>query len=243
MNQFSTGVAEHLKFYVYLYLDPLKQGEIFYVGKGTGNRCFHLLSDQAESRKAARIAEIIAAGQKPKIEILAHGLEEEAAFRLEAAIIDLLRPQLLNEIGGWGSLKFGRRDVEELDARYAPQEAKIQERSLLIRINQLYRHDMSAQELYEVTRGVWKMNLELHEPQIAFAVFDGLVREVYIIEGYGPGGTKPYKTRPRENVEDDTRQEFWGALAPEETRQKYLLKSVRHLFPDKSQNPIRYHNC
>lgn len=242
MDHFSPGVADKLEFYVYLYLDP-RNGEVFYVGKGTGNRCFHHLRDQSESRKVTRIAEIYEVGQTPKIEILAHGLEDEAALRLEAAIIDLLRPQLLNEVGGWRSLEYGRRDVEELDARYAPQNAEISERALLIRINQNYRHDMNAQELYEITRGVWKMNLKRHAPQLAFAVFDGLVREVYTIQGFGTSGTKRYLTRDAEKVEDDSRQEFWGEVAPDELRQKYLLKSVRHLFPGDARNPIRYHNC
>jgi hypothetical protein len=37
INDFPTSVIENLKFYVYLLIDPIND-EVFYVGKGTGNR-------------------------------------------------------------------------------------------------------------------------------------------------------------------------------------------------------------
>ena len=39
MKQFSSEVISKLKYYVYLLSDP-SNGEIFYVGKGKGNRVF-----------------------------------------------------------------------------------------------------------------------------------------------------------------------------------------------------------
>ena len=48
---FTSKVKEKLKHYVYLYLDP-RTNVPFYVGKGTGNRCFAHLKDGAESGKA-----------------------------------------------------------------------------------------------------------------------------------------------------------------------------------------------
>src|SRR5437763_13973172 len=83
-------VAERLGHYVYLYIDP-RSGEIFYVGKGQGNRALAHLSDGGESKKAERIAAIRQEGCEPTIHVLVHGLpSEEAAFRIEAAAIDLL---------------------------------------------------------------------------------------------------------------------------------------------------------
>lgn len=37
---FSTSIIEKLAYYVYCLIDP-RDGNIFYVGKGVGNRVFH----------------------------------------------------------------------------------------------------------------------------------------------------------------------------------------------------------
>ena len=43
MNEFPPSVQKKPRYYVYVYLDP-RDSEVFYVGKGTGNRAFaHLL--------------------------------------------------------------------------------------------------------------------------------------------------------------------------------------------------------
>lgn len=75
-------VAHRLGHYVYLYIDPRNE-QPFYVGKGQGGRALSHLSEAAESRKCARIAELRAEGKEPRVDILAHGLrDEETAFRI-----------------------------------------------------------------------------------------------------------------------------------------------------------------
>lgn len=82
-------VANRLGYYVYLYIDP-RDGRPFYVGKGKDDRALSHLSEEAESRKCATIAALRAAGLEPRIDILAHALrDEETAFRIESAVIDL----------------------------------------------------------------------------------------------------------------------------------------------------------
>ncbi len=39
MFRFTSKVADQLKYYVYLYIDP-RDSKTFYIGKGTGNRAF-----------------------------------------------------------------------------------------------------------------------------------------------------------------------------------------------------------
>ena len=99
-------VAERLGYYVYLYLDPVTRVP-FYVGKGKAGRVLAHLSEEAETRKCARIAELRAANREPLIDILAHGLpNEETALRIEAAVIDLLGlDSLTNLVRGWRSLQ------------------------------------------------------------------------------------------------------------------------------------------
>ena len=65
---------------------------------------------------------------------------------------------------------------------------------LLIRINQRYRHGMSARELYEATRGIWKLSpSHAEQASYAFAVFEGIVREVYAIDKWHPAGIRSTK--------------------------------------------------
>jgi hypothetical protein len=188
-------VAHRLGYYVYLYIDPRNE-QPFYVGKGQGGRALSHLSEEAESRKCARISELRAEGKEPRIDILAHGLrDEETAFRIEAAIIDLFGLDVLtNEVRGWRSLQLGRIPLSELTMYYAARPVTVEIPALLIRINRLYRHNMTPQELYEATRGVWKLDARCTKARYAFAVFEGLVREVYEIESWHPAATTPYTT-------------------------------------------------
>ncbi|MBE7472912.1 MAG: hypothetical protein HS114_27605 [Anaerolineales bacterium] len=86
ITKFSPEVIENLKCYVYLYLDPATN-EIFYVGKGRGNRVFAHLNDETGSDKIVKINEIRGRGQEPKIEILVHGLDDDEARKIEAIVI------------------------------------------------------------------------------------------------------------------------------------------------------------
>ena len=250
MNSFSAAVREKLGHYVYLYIDPRTE-KIFYVGKGYGNRAFFHLKREDEGDVAARIAEIRNEGYEPQIDILAHGFgDTETALRVEAAAIDLLdRDQLLNAKGGFESREFGRYPVDELVALYDQTPIKIRgkDRVLLIRVNQYYYAGISPLELYEITRGVWKMSMESAcRVQYAFAIFNNVVREVYEVQGWFEGGKTAYFTRyleDVENVENPTRIEFVGRIAPDEVRERYLLKSVSGYFKQGNQNPIRYVNC
>lgn len=151
-----------------------------------------------ESHKSRVLQELKAAGLKPRLEILSHGLsDEETALRIEAAVIDLLGlDNLTNLVRGWQSVQFGRKPSEELVPYYAAKPTDIKDAVILIRINQRYRHGMSSQELYEATRGIWKLSPHRAErATYAFALFEGIVREVYEIEQWHPAGTLEYETR------------------------------------------------
>ena len=248
--KFTSPVVREIKYYVYLYSHPIT-GEIFYVGKGKGNRVFSHLADESESEKVQMIKEIRSQGLQPKIEILVHGIDDEtAALRVEAAIIDLLGIQrLTNKQSSYKSALFGRMTIEQINSAYDRQSVEIEEAAILIRINQAFRYSMTEIELYDYTRGQWKLNPERARlAKYAFAIYEGIIQEVYeILDWYEAG--KTYSVRQgNENIRREEqegllgRYEFVGNLAPVEIRDKYKYKSVGHYFRRGNSNPIMYRN-
>lgn len=234
-----------LKHYVYLYIDPFS-GLPFYIGKGYGARMLVHASGHGNPATSARIKAIRDRGREPSIDILAHGFEDhETACKVEAAAIDLFeRGALTNLVRGRGTVAFGRRTLQELDALYGARPVEIIHPSILIRINQRYDPKMSDLALYEYTRGVWKASGPRRDAaRYAFAVFQGVVREVYEIGSWHPAGSTRYQTRDRDDVDAPGRFEFKGKVAGEMIRQRYKWRLVRAYLTEKSQNPICYAGC
>jgi uncharacterized protein len=237
-------VAAKLGYYVYAYIDPRDSG-IFYVGKGCGARALAHLDEAGESAKVRRIVELKAAGLHPRIDILAHGIgNQETALRIEAAVIDALWPgkTLTNKVRGNQSLELGRVSLSELEFQYAAKPIKITEPTMLIRINKLYRPGMTAEALYEATRGIWTCGVRREGARYGFAVFQSVVREVYEIRSWHPAGTLEYQTRTPEEVQSPDRWEFSGEVSPDLSA-KYKGGSVEKYFPKGAQLPFTYLNC
>jgi len=245
LRSLKPGMTEKLGYYVYLYIDP-RDGKVFYIGKGKGERCLDHLIEDDDHPKVKRIREIFDAGLEPRIEMLAHGLRtEQEAYNIEAAAIGLLGLEnLTNRVMGKDSLRFGRKGLSELEGYYAAKPVKITDPVILIRINQLYRHGMSAAELYDITRGVWRLVFERASAmKYVFAVYEGVVREVYEVAKWQPAQTSGYTTRTDLIPEDGKgRIEFVGKLAPEAIRQKYLLGDVTAYTKVSLQAPCLYIN-
>jgi len=233
MNLLSQSTIEKVGYYVYLLIDP-RTDKVFYVGKGCGNRINHHLLGALEEKtketgKIKRIREI----QKEELEvehtILRHGLTEKEAFEVESAVIDLLGLEnLTNLMHGHHSLDRGKMTLKNIKTEYEAVDALFDEPVMLIRINQLYRYEMPANELYEVTRKHWKVGSRAKTIHIACAVYAGIVREVYSINEWVPSPETPGRFM------------FIGEVAPPGIRQKYLDKSVAHVWKQGSQNPIKY---
>ena len=123
------------------------------------------------------------------------------------------------------------------------RQADIAEPALLVRINQLYRPQMSAEALYEATRGIWKVSGNRRDHvKYALAVFRGVVVEVYSVDGWARAGSSEYTTRSFEQHELDRRWEFTGTIARDDIRSRYLGASVAHYFVRGNANPVMYLN-
>lgn len=137
-----------------------------------------------------------------------------------------------------GELDLGVTQLERLAGAARPEFA-IDVPALLLRISQLWDPDMSADELYDATRGHWKLGPRREEAKLAMAVADRTIREVYLIEQWHPAGTTPSATNIHRTAPPG-RWEFTGRPAKPDVRAKYVGRSVRQYFPNGSQNPVRY---
>ena len=249
-KKFSSPVIRELKYYVYIYSHPIT-GDVFYVGKGKGNRVFSHLEDKKDCIKVDYINDIRDQGLEPHIEILIHGLDdEETALRVESSIIDLLGTKnLTNKQIGFRSAKFGRMTLEQINSTYDKQKIDIAEPSILIRINQAFRYSLTPTELYDYTRGTWRLNPQRAEfAKYAFAVYEGIIQEVYEILNWYEAGKTFNATHGNQDQNEsseeisEVRYEFIGSLAPKYIRKKYKYKSVEHYFKKGNANPIMYLN-
>ncbi|MFA6178673.1 MAG: hypothetical protein WC696_03565 [Candidatus Methylopumilus sp.] len=115
--------------------------------------------------------------------------------------------------------------------------------AMLFDIQQRYRTGITALELYEATRGAWHVGSRRENARYAFAVSEGVVREVYEIHSWHRAGTTPYRIKPFANFPVDGRWEFIGKPAAEVLRTKYKGSSVVKYFNKSQQNHVAYANC
>jgi hypothetical protein len=252
IQSFSPQVREALAYYVYRLVDP-RTGDTFYVGKGTGDRAFHhakMAVDSEESLRFDLIRRIREAGMEPIIIIHRHGLDEDSAYEVEAALIDVY-PNLLNEVGGHGRSQ-GSTTITELVRRYDAPPARIDVPAILIKIERQWRPGMTETQLYDATRRWWSCSPEKQPvpPRYAISIAQGLIREVYEIEGWED---RPPETTAEPVSSDDgsdqaagprvrVRKGFIGRPAPEHLRRSLTLRSIRHIQFGRG-NPITYANC
>ena len=249
VHSFPEKVIEVLGYYVYIYSDP-KTKKPFYIGKGTGNRAFSHLSideDDTDRDKLKKIGEILKRGDEPRIEILAYGLDEDTAYEVEKAAIELIGlKNLTNEKAGRGSREKRRIEVEELIELYADelQSGEITEKVLCIVPNQLYQPGNTDAQLYDAVRGYWGVKLErAKKAEYVFAVYKGIIVEVYEDLHWFPAGSTFMATRENNGVISDEEYEFIGRIAKPKIRKKYKGKSLRGLYsPQSWQKSFKYIN-
>jgi uncharacterized protein len=235
---FSQNVQQHLKSYVYVYIDP-RDRKIFYIGQGKNNRVFDHASDpRDEARKVQVLQQLAELEIQPQIEILRHGLSADEAKLVEAVCIDLLGlDNLTNELKGKHSQIFGRTSIERIIQRYDATPADVTEKCVAININQTYKPDMTERELYECVRGIWPVGPDRDKADYALAIFQGVILEVYKISRWFEGGAVFSERKFGEN----NRYEFVGNVDAELSK-KYKGKSLPNHFKKGARFPVQYLN-
>ena len=163
LKSFSEKAIDALNgFYVYVLVDP-RNDKIFYIGKGTGNRVFsHEVESnknpKAEKIKIQKILEIEKSGFYVRRIIVNWGLTEDESFASEATLINLTKYisdiQLTNEVSG--DHVHEALTVEDFELQYGAVPLKkedVKHSILVIKINKLYRKNMTDDELYDDIRG------------------------------------------------------------------------------------------
>lgn len=123
---------------------------------------------------------------------------------------------------------------------YKLQREEITDNVVVIKINKLYKKGMSAEALYEATRGVWRRKIESVQPaDYALSVSKGIILEVFKIDQWYSAGTFPMKTREVSAEHCKGRIEFIGSIAEQSIREKYIGKSVAGLYKNGEADPLK----
>ncbi len=238
IESFPPEVVDRLKTYVYRLIDP-RNGETFYVGKGKGNRVFaHIRAEQNPDgddldNKLQRIRDIRLAGFEVAHVIHRHGMDDETAFEVEAALIDAY-PEVLNDFGGRHNNDYGVMHAREIVQRYCAEPAVFQHRALLISVNR----SASETSLYEATRYAWKISKsKAKQAEVILATRQGLIVGAFIAHEWLVATAANFPGR------EDARGRlgFVGQEAPDDIKNLYIGKRV----PDEyrkpgAANPIKY---
>ena len=188
MNKFSEKTIQALgEYYVYALIDS-RVNQIFYIGKGSGNRVFEheeedINNPYSNKEKLNKIREIKEAGYEVGKIIINDHLTEDEAYAAEASLINAFNyiSTLTNIVSGHHTTEaLTVEEYERINGAAELKETDIKHSILVIRINKLYRSNMSETELYNAIRGIWKLSYKkVKDIQYVFGVYNSLIVGLY----------------------------------------------------------------
>lgn len=249
ITKFSKEIHEKMGYYVYLLVDP-RDNNIFYVGKGEGNRIFTHIEDavaghdEVNEEKNYLIREIIKSGNEVALFIVRWGLTEDEAFKIESVLIDLFTNELFkdkfkmtNKVSGHGSKAFGIQTPEQLIAKLSTGNLDIENlphKVIAITLNR----SLNGDALYEAIRGNWNMSIaKAQMADYVLAVYDGVIIGVF----------EPEKDSWRDVAPDKGKENLkrnWIRFDGKEVEDPDILKAYLYKrLPEKQKgaaNPVNY---
>lgn len=115
----------------------------------------------------------------------------------------------------------------------------ITEKIIAFNLRQSYRPNLTKTELYDCTRGCWRISREnAQQYAYAFSVNENIIKEVYKIEKWLSAEELHRETIPYEQ-NDSGKYGFEGKIAEKEIRDKYLGKSLENICK-KGQYSFKY---
>lgn len=223
-------VAAAIRYYVYALRDP-RNGRVFYVGKGVGDRINSHVREagkdpESERAKLKTINDIEAAGLSVDLLFLRTGIEDEqTAFVLEQAVIDGFAADnhpLTNLVRGHHAGTDGLASLSAMVARHRalpcpPIEAPV----IMVKIQAGWRPDSTEQQVYDQTRGHWRIAPWVRDrAQYCLGVAYGIVRGAYRIDDWFPS-----------EMPGDQGQNRWGFNGPSAPELAHVIGTeVRDVF-------------
>ena len=125
-------------------------------------------------------------------------------------------------------------------------QISITEPVILIRPVRLYYDGIGREELYEITRGIWRLSKRRENAVYAFTVINYKVMAAYRIYSWHEPLTTEFHLRKDRN--DRTKEMLAGRIEflgrqDREMEDKYLGVDLSRYFSRGNSNPVRYVNC
>jgi uncharacterized protein len=112
-----------------------------------------------------------------------HGLTEDQAVEVEAALIDAY-PAVTNEVGGEESDERGLMHSRQIVEQYEAPEAAIKHKAVLITVN---RTVTERESVYAAVRYAWKLDpVRAQRAEVVLAQKQGMIVGVYLAERWMP---------------------------------------------------------
>jgi hypothetical protein len=262
ITSFPNEIHDILGYYVYKLIDP-RNGQVFYVGRGKGDRIFqHLRNELSEESyldeindeeanieipmKKQTIRDIRNEGLNVIHIIHRHGLTFELSKEVEASLLDDYSG-VTNIQGGYGSIERGPMNVQQIINKYQMPVVRFDEedRIMLINIKSSIKTNIS---IYDATRYAWKVNSKnANKADFIISHSSGVILEVFKLDksiGWMPAINSNFQNFPFPDWPERKSFQKDNSISEDMTN-----RFVGHKLPDNyknqalnGRNPIKYIN-